>query len=177
MKNFVGCIFSSRCMVPGILPFLRISRKPGYLTAATQSGITLRGPMLIFIFLTQTWLSPPIAEVSMRIALTFVCQPPTTAPSEQSSGSPFSSMESSVLVPPTSITAQVSSPERWDAPTRLAAGPEKIDSIGFSRASLMPTTEPSHLSMSSLASIPLRLISSLIERINWLAIGISWALR
>src|SRR5512147_1773575 len=91
--------------------FSSFSLKLGYFTAAKQRGITLLGPILTH-FLNHTWLSPPFAELSILMAFTRVCHPPTTAPFSKSSGTPFFIMETSVLVPPTSITAQVSSPER-----------------------------------------------------------------
>jgi len=82
-----------------------------------------------------------------------------------------------VLVPPTSITAHVSLSERKDAPTRLAAGPVNMDSMGLSMASLMFISEPSHFSIMSFALIPLLSMSEIMAFMNCVAMGISWALR
>src|SRR5665647_1137110 len=170
-------MFSQRSSLAGVGVLLRLFRKLEYCTAATARGTTRRGPRKNSLFIAQIWLSPPVAVVSIRIARTLVFQPPTIAPSSLRSGTPMQIEEMLVLVPPTSITAQVSSPERYEAPTRLAAGPEKIVSMGFFRASLIPTTEPSHLSIRSRALIPLSLISVIIDCTNCLVMGINWALR
>ncbi len=56
--------------------------------------------------------------------------PPTTAPSLFRTGRPWRSMAMSVVVPPMSDTITVSAPDRCRAPTRLAAGPERMVSTG-----------------------------------------------
>jgi len=161
-----GWMFISSELREGIKHFFSFSMNSGYLSAARHRGITLLGPIKMLLPFTHTWLSPPSADVSIRVALTLVFQPPTTAPVSVSSGTPFIMLETSVLVPPTSTTAHVSKSHKYEAPTRLAAGPEKMDSIGFFKASFMPITVPSHfsiISIISLAFISLLFISLIME--------------
>ena len=66
----------------------------------------------------------------MATASTMVRKPPTVAPSGSSRGRPRSSTATSVVVPPMSETTASSRPVMWRAPTRLAAGPDRIVSIG-----------------------------------------------
>ena len=74
--------------------------------------------------------SPPRPKVRMATASTMVRKPPTVAPSGSSRGRPLSSTATSVVVPPMSETTASSRPVMWRAPTRLAAGPDRIVSIG-----------------------------------------------
>ena len=81
----------------------------------------------------------------MRIATasTMVRKPPTLAPSGSSRGRPLSSTPTSVVVPPISATTASSTPARRRAPTRLAAGPDRMVSIGRALAKAAVTSAPS----------------------------------
>ena len=89
-------------------------------------------------------------------ASTMVFQPPTVAPSLFSTGRPSRSIAMSVVVPPMSETRMSSSPDRWRAPTRLAAGPERMVSTGQVSASSALISEPSPFTTISGALMPLR---------------------
>ena len=79
----------------------------------------------------------------MATASTIVRNPPTVAPSGSSLGRPRSSTATSVVVPPMSETTASSRPVMWRAPTRLAAGPERMVSMGRALAKEAETSAPS----------------------------------
>lgn len=171
-------MFSPRFSLAGMGVLLRLFKKFGYFAAATARGITRLGPRRSSLLTVQIWLSPP----GIRCLHLDCPAPGLPAPDygsfvAQVRDASMRIEEISVLVPPTSTTAQVLSPERWEAPTRLAAGPEKNSFNGFFRASLIPTTEPSHLSIRSRTLIPRFVISKIMDFTNCLVIGMSWALR
>ena len=74
---------------------------------------------------------------------TLVSQPPTFAPSSFRIGLPRCRTAKSVVVPPISTITPSSKRASAFAPIRLAAGPERIVSIGFSRAVFLPIRLPS----------------------------------
>ena len=126
--------------------------------AASASGTTRRGPSRIFGLSppssSATSESPPSPKVRMATASTMVRKPPTVAPSGSSRGRPLSSTATSVVVPPMSETTASSSPVMWRAPTRLAAGPDRMVSIGRCRAKAAETSAPSPRTTISGAAMP-----------------------
>ena len=86
-------------------------------------------------------------------ACTIVRQPPISAPSALISGRPWLTIATSVVVPPMSETAKSFRPVRNPAPTTLAAGPDRIVSTGYSRATSARISEPSPLTIISGAAI------------------------
>ncbi|KAF5035773.1 hypothetical protein DSECCO2_582090 [anaerobic digester metagenome] len=112
----------------------------------------------------------------MSAARTLVRQPPMMAPSGSSLGIPALSIPMSVVVPPTSTTTASSSPVRFRAPIRLAAGPERMVSTGRSLASFSPMSEPSPLTIISGAAIWKSVSTFLTDWISSAFIGISLAL-
>ena len=122
------------------------------------SGTTRRGP-------TSSWeptarsasrisLSPPRPCVCISTASTIVRWPPTVAPSAPNGGMPSRTTAMSVVVPPMSAITASSASARWAAPTRLAAGPERIVSTGRSFTKSTDTSEPLPRTIIIGASIP-----------------------
>ncbi len=99
------------------------------------SGRTRRGPSSIRAMRparsirTSEITTEPIGAHRDRLDHRAVA--PTIAPSGSSFGRPsFSRIATSVVVPPISLTTALSRPVRNCAPARLAAGPDRIVSIG-----------------------------------------------
>ena len=90
-----------------------------------------------------TWLSPPNPVVRTATASTIVRKLPTRAPAGSRAGRPSLSKATSVVVPPMSDTNPRVKSVIHLAPTIDAAGPLKMVSIGFSRASLEDISAPS----------------------------------
>ena len=90
----------------------------------------------------------------MSTASTIVRHRPTRAPLTFRRGRPSHSTAMSVVVPPTSTTHASRRPARCQAPTTLAAGPDRIVSIGRRMAHSARTNEPSPLTTISGAPTP-----------------------
>ncbi len=82
-------------------------------------------------------------NVCARTALTMVSWPPTTAPEGAATGLPLEITAISVVVPPISATTPSSISASAAAPIALAAGPDKIVSMGRLRTKSEETNEPS----------------------------------
>ena len=118
----------------------------GRSAAATTKGVARVGPIDRGSLLRgRYWmrLSPPMPTVWARTALTIVSWPATTAPTGAAIGRPLAIMTTSVVVPPISATTPSSSPLSVAAPSALAAGPDKIVSIGRLRTNSEDTNDPS----------------------------------
>ncbi len=112
----------------------------------------------------------------MAAARTRVNHPPTRAPERLIAGRPFRSTARSVVVPPISTTTASFIPVRAIAPMMLAAGPERIVSIGRSIACASLMRLPSPLTTIREALIPLRARLSFTASMRPVIKGISLAL-
>ena len=115
--------------------------------AISDTGISRRGPSRIPpvspSVIRCTSLSPPSPVVRIATASTIVRNPPTRAPWGSISGRPPRSRATSVVVPPMSDTSASSAPVSHRAPTMLAAGPDRIVSIGRIRTIAAEISAPS----------------------------------
>ena len=116
-------------------------------TANNDTGINRRGPSrnrpTSPTVCKCTSLSPPKPVVRIATASTMVRKPPTRAPCGSISGRPPRSRATSVVVPPMSLTKASAAPVNHRAPTILAAGPDRMVSIGRSRTIAAEINAPS----------------------------------
>ncbi len=111
--------------------------RSGACIATNDTGNSRRGPRLSCPAKPSNMrssLSPPKPVVRIATASTIVRQPPTSAPAGSMAGRPSRNTATSVVVPPISLTRAFWAPVNHRAPTMLAAGPERMVSIGRSLA-------------------------------------------
>ena len=157
------------------LSFIMCSLTQGHWDAAMHSGTTLSADRIILLPFTRMRLSPPIPEVAISAAVTRVLLPPMMAPSGSRRGFPSLRIPMSVVVPPMSMTMASFCPVRYMAPMRLAAGPQRMVSTGFSLARASPIMDPSPLTIIRGAWMPFSASTALTDLMRSSMTGTSLA--
>ena len=146
---------------------LQASMSATVLPPAARQGPSRCGPVRTVPLSTVICESPPMPMDSTCTARTRVGRSSMLMPSRSSRGWPSANRAMSVVVPPmSSMSASVSAGTVARMPITEAAGPEKIDCTGVSRARASGMVPPSALRMftSASRSNPLRLRPSAAEK-------------